>query len=685
MAIDQNLKDSFVAALREANGGSNYNRTPQSYNSTTGGWDPTQFLRTAADATGDFTGRLVRNQATLQDASILTSRFIGQLGSAGDAAAKMLDGTTTYIAETIDHWRKFSDMGISMGGNAAGIVEAMAKSKLSADELHEITTNTGNDLLKFSGTMSGGLQRFAELSSQFTTPEMMSQLQRMGLNIKDANSALTLVVRGASAAQLNDVKSRQDLLESAKNLAFEMDMIAKLTGKSRKAQEEELRKAQDDARLRAAIMLEEQRNPEKGRSIRRLAYENTTMTELGGPAAEVYKQLIASGGITGGKGASAMQAMFPETMAAMRQVATLSRSNVEADRQRAEALNKQISQIMANEARRESTLNQVRIGNERYVELANSIYGANSAIMGRYQGGQGAAADIGAGTGEGSPGQKALKENTEAVVNGKQQSIQVTQMIMDLNTRLKELGSGVQLQVVEANKKFDADAGKIREKTPWLSGVSENGKPFFITESEKIAQKFWDASNNSELSKGITWLIEKATTKPQASTGGNDVRNTSTSVESHAIGTLGNFGQLFHQWGPTGKLVRVGENNKKEMIATEEQFAEIQHANIDTIISAVMAEMPSAAGIARTSALNMPQVSGIIRNIKSQISSAEPPAQTQSTEVTATPEVARDELVEGINHLNMLVSQLIKINNAVADNTGVAARNTKGISGKVYS
>lgn len=165
-----------------------------------------------------------------------------------EAAAKQFD-------DLIKSFQTISDVGATATGGIGEVRDLIHTLNLSVSELEKfntmVTTN-GKNFVLMGATALDGVRKFAYTAGTIVTGELGEQMRLMGMTNDDIRDAtLAYMTSLAKAGQLEQ-KSRADLLRGTKEFVNELDLAAKLTGASRKKQQEALAFANADARLRAA-------------------------------------------------------------------------------------------------------------------------------------------------------------------------------------------------------------------------------------------------------------------------------------------------------------------------------------------------------------------------------------------------------------------------------------------------
>jgi len=205
-------------------------------------------------AVAELAEKSMSNTADAGDAVKAVSTIIRQLGEPGRLAGGALDMLGNILEQTLGNWQKFSTEGLNYAGNAVAFRAAVMRTGMSFEEFGESLEKIKPALFQMGIGIAGGLEAFGEISKRMNSPEMQVALNTMGILPKEANEILAMTVRlGRSNISQLDEAGKQKLLDSTLGLAREMDMMAKLTGISRREQQKNIETIENDARVRARM------------------------------------------------------------------------------------------------------------------------------------------------------------------------------------------------------------------------------------------------------------------------------------------------------------------------------------------------------------------------------------------------------------------------------------------------
>jgi hypothetical protein len=198
------------------------------------------------------------------------SNFSDNLGKAGESLApltrgwellgsvsgKLVDGFKHIYDATnqnIGMLQSLSKSGMNFSSDVVGMTASVKGMRVSNEEFSEIMTKNAAGFTALGGNVTRGAEAFTQLAKDFQSSEFIDGLITAGYNNKELNDVLALQLTLGKAGIRDDDASRKKSIESAAELAKEMDLTAKLTGKSREQQMEQMTKLKDDMALEAKL------------------------------------------------------------------------------------------------------------------------------------------------------------------------------------------------------------------------------------------------------------------------------------------------------------------------------------------------------------------------------------------------------------------------------------------------
>jgi hypothetical protein len=193
----------------------------------------------------------------------------GQTGNSGGSsgvlsggADKVISGITapmsalgTAVGNNTKIFETLSNTGTNFSNNIDLMKLSAANSRMTLDELSNVVQKSGKDFSGLGGSVAKGGQAFTEFSKTFFDSGLTDNLRQMGYTSKDLNEVLATQIGFQKSTTDTSVAGQIKTAAAAADLANEMDLIAKQTGKTRKEQEAGLEKAKADGQIEAKMRL----------------------------------------------------------------------------------------------------------------------------------------------------------------------------------------------------------------------------------------------------------------------------------------------------------------------------------------------------------------------------------------------------------------------------------------------
>jgi len=223
------------------------------------------------------------------------SEFIKGLGTAAtnvkDFGTKIYEGGKEYIGV----FRNLSNAGANFSNDIVKIGVAAADSRLSLGEFSDVIKENGKNFAGLGGSVTRGAEAFAKLSKDFFDSRITDELQQLGYSSKELNDVLALTAGAQKSSYVNDKEGRERTTQAAAALAREMDLIAKLTGKSRAEQMEAMSQKKADGQAEAKLRLLTVGKTEEEAAAIRNEYQRGLLEAQKQGTEQAYKEFFATG------------------------------------------------------------------------------------------------------------------------------------------------------------------------------------------------------------------------------------------------------------------------------------------------------------------------------------------------------------------------------------------------------
>ena len=203
--------------------------------------------------------------------NLLTSAVSATVGSVVNLGAEIIKGGNTLtdfaqhipipglqafsglIDNQISLFRDLSSTGASFGNNMFEIVRVAGQAAIPIEQFSELIQKSGDGLRLFGPTVESGARQFATLAKQLRQGESGKRLMAMGFTTQELNENMIAFNEMMHVSGRTSRMTNQQLIDGTAKYSLELDRIAKLSGKSRKQLEEEMKAKNLDIRRQMAI------------------------------------------------------------------------------------------------------------------------------------------------------------------------------------------------------------------------------------------------------------------------------------------------------------------------------------------------------------------------------------------------------------------------------------------------
>ena len=141
--------------------------------------------------------------------------------------------------------------GAAFGGSISQLQASSAQAGMTMEKFGALVSKNGEGMLAFGSTTESGAKNFARLSGQLRAAG--SDLYALGYGTEEINQGFANYGKLIRTQGLQGTKSNAELVSGSKKYLKEMDMLAKITGETRQAKEDERAQLAVDNQLAAAL------------------------------------------------------------------------------------------------------------------------------------------------------------------------------------------------------------------------------------------------------------------------------------------------------------------------------------------------------------------------------------------------------------------------------------------------
>lgn len=153
----------------------------------------------------------------------------------------------------INSFRQLTQTGASFGNSMFEITRIAGEAAIPQQQFIELVSQQGESLRIFGNTVGDGAKRFASLSKELRQSPLGTRLREIGFTSEELNENFINYSELMQTSGRRQFMTDKQLIEGSLKYSSELDKISKLTGKSRKQMEEEMKQKNLDIRRQMAI------------------------------------------------------------------------------------------------------------------------------------------------------------------------------------------------------------------------------------------------------------------------------------------------------------------------------------------------------------------------------------------------------------------------------------------------
>ena len=207
----------------------------------------------AREAIQDFSVNIIKGSDKFGDFTSSLTGYISQMGFGYALLAQGLQRLVDELDQQIVRFRQLSMVGADFGDSIFASRYAAIDAGLSLEEFKgQVESNAGTFAL-LGGSTIAGVRRFQSMS-RVIQRDLQPTFSRLGLSMSETNDLMTDYLEIQTGLGRAQEMSNEDLVEGTKNYIQELDLLARVTGMSRKEASEALKAQQKDRNLRSLMM-----------------------------------------------------------------------------------------------------------------------------------------------------------------------------------------------------------------------------------------------------------------------------------------------------------------------------------------------------------------------------------------------------------------------------------------------
>lgn len=198
------------------------------------------------NAAGGFIDQLFNGSGRLSD---FTDAVLGT----NNILTKSFSVFAHFVDNNVDSLRELSAVGANFNNSIFDMRTAASSAALTFEQFTDLVKNNSELFAKLGGSVSNGAKMFGDFSKSVRTSKVGKELMGMGFTINSINEGLTsyldIQLQSGRAINLRD----KNLIKSSEEYLFQLDQLARLTGKQRDEIADEMVKLQQSNAIRQQL------------------------------------------------------------------------------------------------------------------------------------------------------------------------------------------------------------------------------------------------------------------------------------------------------------------------------------------------------------------------------------------------------------------------------------------------
>lgn len=200
----------------------------------------------------------------------------------------LLGGFAGYIDNTVSTFRTLSATGAAFGNDMMETRRSAAQMGLSLDEFAGLITNNAGNLAALGGSVTLGAERFKKMNDNIKKSGDFAALKNMGFTVEEVNEGMADYIDQQRRMGTLQGQSTAELAAGSADYLKQIDLLAKVTGKTREEAEKALREQAADAAIRGM----EKQFKKGSEELKNFRLSLGIIDEVGGAAGAAMKDLL---------------------------------------------------------------------------------------------------------------------------------------------------------------------------------------------------------------------------------------------------------------------------------------------------------------------------------------------------------------------------------------------------------
>ena len=190
------------------------------------------------------------------------------------AVAGLFETLAKITEENLNAFRQLSKVGVNLGGDLDMIRVVASSVGLSMQEYGEVIAANSETIALLGKSADDGAAAFVKINKGLTTGNLSNQLLSLGYGFRDINELTASYIKINGGLTSSQLKNTNQVQQAVINYGKELDVLARLTGKSREALQKQQEEQAADLNFQSYLNGLDADSREKANSALQLAMES---------------------------------------------------------------------------------------------------------------------------------------------------------------------------------------------------------------------------------------------------------------------------------------------------------------------------------------------------------------------------------------------------------------------------
>jgi hypothetical protein len=218
----------------------------------------------------DFAGSLISGKASISGLFAAFKDLPLGLG----VVAGLFEKLALFQQENLSAFRDLTKVGINLSGDLLQVRAQALEAGLTMQEYGEVISANAETIAALGNSADQGAAAFRKINSKLVTGDLANQLLSLGYGFRDINELTVSYIKINGGLTASQLKNTGQVQQAVINYAKELDVLSRLTGKSREQLQKQQEEQAADLNFQSYLNGLDEESRAKANSVLQLAMES---------------------------------------------------------------------------------------------------------------------------------------------------------------------------------------------------------------------------------------------------------------------------------------------------------------------------------------------------------------------------------------------------------------------------